>query len=139
EALTQLWQRKSACVPQSRDYGATRAACALTLRSRNCKVGSRKLRNRRTQTGKRKTEIGQQRKSEALTQLWQRKSAKTLTLSQREDTAGGERRHKLKITTKPHFLCSLLLKNFLASCLTTAIRSILSVPGESAVGCLPAK
>src|SRR5205823_380170 len=42
-----------------------------------------------------------QRKSEALTQLWQRKSAKALTLSQREDTAGGERRHKLKRTTKP--------------------------------------
>jgi len=94
EALTQLWQRKSACVPQSRDYGATRAACAVALRSRNYKVGSRKLRNRRG-------EIGQQRKSEALTQLWQRKSAKTLTLSQREDTAGGERRHKLKRTTKP--------------------------------------
>ena len=43
----------------------------------------------------------EQRKSEALTQLWQRKSACALTLFQREDTAGGERRHKLKSTTKP--------------------------------------
>src|SRR5206468_6470082 len=120
-------------------YGATRAACALTLRSR-------KLRNRRTQTGNRRAKIGQQRKSEALTQLWQRKSAYALALSQREDTAGGERRHKLKRTTKPGNCESLnrsfmvfFLKNFLVSCLSTAILSILSEPGESAVGCLPAK
>src|SRR5437870_3398189 len=44
---------------------------------------------------------GKGRKSEALTQLWQRKSAKALMLSQREDTAGGEWRHKLKRTTSP--------------------------------------
>ena len=105
-------QRKSAF---AQGYGATRAAYAVALRSRNYKAGSRRLRNRRTQTGKRRAEIGQQRKSEALTQLWQRKNAKALTLSQRENTARGERRHKLKRTTKPGN-CESLNRSFVVFC-----------------------